>query len=210
MYIPKAFRRDDPEELVAFMRAHSFITLVSSVDGVLLASHIPVVVSHDDDTVTLTGHLAKANPHWKAFGSGESMAVFAGPHAYISPALYEQSESVPTWNYIAVHAYGTPHPIMLADAREALVDVVTTLIMATDPSYMRQWDTLSEKYREGMLHGIVGFEMRVTRLEGKYKLSQNRSETDQANVAQALLQSADSVIADVGSAMKQNLEADLS
>lgn len=210
MYIPNSFRRDDPVELVAFMRAHNFITLVSSIDGAPFASHIPVVVDHEHDTVTLTGHLAKANPHWKAFGSGEAMAIFHGPHAYISPKLYENIESVPTWNYIAVHAYGTPQAILMSDARESLVDAITTLIVDTDPSYMQQWNGLSEKYREGMLRGIVGFEMRVTRLEGKYKLSQNRSLTDQANVAHALLQGSDPTIANVGAAMKQNLEPDIS
>jgi transcriptional regulator len=206
MYIPNSFRRDDPEELVAFMRAHDFVTLVSCVEGVPLASHIPVVIRYENGVVTLTGHLARANSHWKAFGSGESMAIFSGPHAYISPSLYEKPESVPTWNYIAVHAYGTPRAIMQADASEALGEVLTSLIMHNDPAYLRQWQGLSDRYREGMLNGIVGFEMPVTRLEGKYKLSQNRSEADQARVAEALLQSADPTVAGVGAAMKQNLE----
>jgi transcriptional regulator len=206
MYIPPAFRRDDPEELVAFMRAHSFVTLVSCVDGAPLASHIPVVVRFDDGQVTLTGHLAKANPHWKAFGAGESMAIFTGPHAYISPSLYESRDNVPTWNYIAVHAYGTPRAIMLPGGREELVEVITELITDTDSAYLPQWGELSDTYRDGKLKGIVGFEMPVTRLEGKYKLSQNRSTGEQANVAQALLKSTDPAIAGTGAAMKQNLE----
>jgi transcriptional regulator len=206
MYIPNAFRRDDLDELIAFMRAHSFVTLVSTIEGAPFASHLPVVVSFTDDRVTLTGHVAKANPHWRAFGSGEALAVFTGPHAYISPSLYEKRENVPTWNYIAVHGYGVPRPIMPLDAREELIEVITSLIMENEPAYLDQWDSLSDKYRDGMLNGIVGFEMPITRLEGKYKLSQNRSQVDQANVARAMLQSTDPVVAGVGEAMAQHLE----
>src|SRR5690348_15638664 len=117
MYIPRAFRQEDLQELLAFMRANSFITLVSVLDGAPFASHVPVVVQREADAITLHGHLAKANPHWKAFGQGESLAIFTGPHAYISPAHYEQHESVPTWNYIAVHAAGPVQTLHAADSR---------------------------------------------------------------------------------------------
>ncbi len=208
MYIPNAFREDDLDKLVGFMRAHSFATLVSVLDGSPFASHVPLLVRRQGGVVLLIGHLAKPNPQWKMFGSGESLAIFTGPHAYISPSLYEKRESVPTWNYIAVHAYGTPRIITLADSPQALEELLQSLIEAYDPSYRSQWMELSEKYREGMMNGIVAFEMTVTRLEGKYKLNQNRGQADQRSVAQSLLQSTDPTISGVGEAMKANLASE--
>lgn len=202
MYIPAAFREDDIETLVAFMRANSFISLVSVQAGSIVASHIPVVVTLDDRTVTLTGHVAKANPQWQAFADGESLAIFAGPHAYISPTLYEKRESVPTWNYQAVHAYGTPRIVTADSARATVRSSLTDLINAYEPTYNEQWAALPDKYRDGMMQGIVAFEMIVTRLDGKYKLSQNRSEKDQRTVSSALLTSPDPVITGVGEAMQ--------
>jgi transcriptional regulator len=151
MYIPRAFRVEDLDELVAFMRAHSFITLVSILDGVPFASHVPVVVRRDGDAVTIHGHLARANPHWHAFAAGESLAIFTGPHAYISPSHYDQRESVPTWNYIAVHAAGPVRELHAADGPEALEDEVRAVIRAYEGAYEQQWDSLSERYRAGML-----------------------------------------------------------
>jgi len=188
------------------MRANSFATLVSIVDSAPFASHIPLVVTMQDNIVKLTGHLAKQNPQWKAFGTSESLAVFTGPHAYISPSLYEKHESVPTWNYIAVHAYGIPQVITLNDSRELMDRMIDEMIDTYDIDYKSQWHGLSDGFREGMMNGIIGFEMTVTRLEGKYKLSQNRSQTDQFSIAHALLQSTDSAIQAVGAAMQQKLE----
>jgi len=207
MYIPEAFHEDNVEKLLEFMRVHSFATLVSVLDGSPFASHVPLVIRREGAHPILTGHLAKANSQWKAFGSGESLAIFSGPHAYVSPTLYEKRESVPTWNYIAVHAYGIPRVVTLADSRPAVEKVLQAVIESYDPSYVSQWGELSEKYREGMMHGIVGFEMIVTRLEGKYKLSQNRSRADQDNVAQSLLRNTDPTIAGIGEAMKENLDS---
>jgi transcriptional regulator len=207
MYLPHTFREDQVEKLVGFMRAHSFATLASVLDGSPIASHIPVVVGWEDSVVRLVGHVAKPNPHWKAFGNGESLVIFTGPHAYISPSLYEKRESVPTWNYIAVHAYGVPRILAFPESRGAMEEMIRALIHTYDPSYMAQWQEQSDRFREGMMNGIVGFEMTVTRLEGKYKLSQNRSITDQRNVARSLLQSADPIIHNVGEAMEKNLES---
>ncbi len=207
MYVPKAFQEDDLEKLVTFMQTNSFATLVSTVDGVPVASHIPMVVTVQDNVVRLTGHLAKPNPQWQSFGTSESLAIFTGPHAYISPSLYEKRESVPTWNYIAVHAYGLPQVITLNDSQELMNKMIHEMIDTYESSYKSQWEGLSNKFREGIMNGIVGFEMTVTRLEGKYKLSQNRSHTDQANVANTLLHSSDLAAYAIGAAMKQNLES---
>jgi transcriptional regulator len=206
MYIPNAFREDDIEKLVTFMRANSFATLVSILNDVPIASHIPLVVTVQNNVVKLSGHLAKANPQWQVFGVGETLAVFTGPHAYISPSLYEKQESVPTWNYIAVHAYGVPQVITLSDSPELMDKMIEEMIDTYGSEYKSQWHSLSDNFREGMMNGIIGFEMTVTRLEGKYKLSQNRSHFDQNNVAHSLLQSTESTVHAIGAAMKQNLE----
>lgn len=208
MYIPKHFQENNPEKLLEFMRGNSFVTLVSILDGVPFASHIPLVIETDGDTVKLTGHVAKGNEQWKAFGSnetkgGETLAIFTGPHAYVSPTLYEKRESVPTWNYIAVHAYGVPQIIEIAE-REKLEAMMDEIIDYYDPAYKEQWHSLSDLYRTSMMKGIVAFEMTVKRLEGKYKLSQNRSAVDQHNVAEELSKSSDPVIAATGKAMKEH------
>ncbi len=208
MYLPSAFREENPDVLVEFMRAHSFATLVSTLDGVPTASHVPLSVSHDAGVVRLSGHLAKPNPQWRAFGNGESLAIFAGPHAYVSPSLYDKRESVPTWNYIAVHAYGTPRILSQSGSRDALKAMLEALIQTHEPAYRLQWDQLPEGFRDGMINGIVGFEIVVTRLEGKYKLSQNRSEADQRRVALSLSHSTDPAAAAVGRAMQAVLGAE--
>ncbi|GAB4124135.1 MAG: FMN-binding negative transcriptional regulator [Roseiflexaceae bacterium] len=206
MYIPRSFHEQCLEELLAFMQANSFITLVSVVDGVPYASHVPVAIREHTGEVTLHGHLAKANPHWQHFGTGESLAIFTGPHAYISPTLYEKVESVPTWNYIAVHATGPVRSFQLADDQAALLASMELLIQTYEHSYQQQWDSLSETFREGMLKGIVGFELQVAKLEGKYKLSQNRSMADRHSVARALLESSDAVVHATGLAMQKTIE----
>ncbi len=208
MYRPAAFQEDNVDKLIAFMRANSFATLVSIVDGVPFASHIPLVVTLQEGVVKLTGHLAKQNPQWQVFETAESLAIFTGAHAYISPALYEKHESVPTWNYIAVHAYGVPKIITLNDSPESMHRMIHEMIDHYEADYQSHWHGLSSQFREGMMNGIVGFELTVTSLEGKYKLSQNRSSTDQQNVSQALLQSSDVAARAVGHEMAQNLETD--
>ena len=205
MYIPDPYRQDSAEKFIQFMRTNSFATLVSILNGMPFASHLPLATVTGQDGLTLVGHLAKANPHWQAFDQGETLAIFTGPHAYISPSHYENRESVPTWNYVAVHAYGTPHPISFADSEEELELVLATLIKTYEAAYQAQWEVLTAQYREGMMKGIVGFKMPVKRLEGKYKLSQNRSQTDQIHVAQALEREADPATAAVGQMMKANL-----
>lgn len=206
MYRPTVFQEDNIDKLISFIRANSFATLVSISDGIPCASHIPLVVTIEEDVVKLTGHLAKQNPQWQSFSVAESLAIFTGAHAYISPTLYEKHESVPTWNYIAVHAYGTPTVITLADSPEAMNEMIDKMVDTYESTYQKQWDGLSEKYREGMMNGIVGFEMTVSRLEGKYKLSQNKSQADQQNISKSLLKSTDLIDQSIGAEMKKNLE----
>ncbi len=205
MYIPKAFHEDDRATLTSFMQANSFATLVSVLNGSPYATHLPLILTVADATVTLTGHLAKANPHCAALESGESLAIFTGPHAYISPEHYAAQENVPTWNYIAVHAYGTPTLVRPGDDSAALERMLAAMIATYEPAYQSQWQALTPRYRAGMLQGIVGFELIVARLEGKYKLSQNRSERDQRQVAQGLSASADPAVRATGIVMEAKL-----
>ena len=206
MYIPPLFREDDTVKMVAFMRAHSFATLVSVVDGAPFATHLPLMVDEIGEGVLITGHLAKPNAQWKGFEGAESLAIFGGPHAYISPSLYEKVESVPTWNYIAVHAYGTPTIYTHAQAPEKVQGMLETMMRGYDPGYLAQWETLTDKFRVGMMQGIVAFEMVVTRLEGKYKLSQNRSLVDQTTVAEHLQQATDPAASAIGVAMHERIQ----
>jgi transcriptional regulator len=212
MYRPTAFREDNLDTLVAFMQANSFATLVSIVEGVPIASHIPLVVTLDGGVVKLVGHLAQQNPQgqFAETQAREMLAIFTGAHAYISPSLYEKPENVPTWNYIAVHAYGIPKRITLDQSSEQMDEMIGTMIDTYDSAYKSQWHSLSHGYRNGMMRGIVGFEIAVTRLEGKYKLSQNRSLIDQHNVSEALLQSSDPAARAVGTEMQNRLESDAS
>lgn len=207
MYIPKANQQTDLPTLLGFMRAYNFATLVSQADGVPAATHLPVTITQRGETVVCHGHFAKANPQWRSLGDQTALLMFSGPHAYISPRLYEQTESVPTWNYIAVHAYGRVRLMDSATEQDAVLRVISDLIAQHEPSYQAQWDGLSEKYRHGMLQGVVGFELVVERLEGKEKLSQNRSLTDQRTVSEALLKSPDSDYRAVGAAMRQHIES---
>ncbi len=207
MYRPTSFQEDNIDKLVAFMKANSFATLVSIEDGIPCGSHIPLVVTVEGDVVKLIGHLAQQNSQWQAFPAAESLAIFTGAHAYISPTAYEKQENVPTWNYIAVHAYGTPQIITFKDSPELMDRMINKMVDNYEASYQAHWHSLSQEYREGMMKGIIGFEMAITRLEGKYKLSQNRSPIDQQNVSDTLLQSSDPIERVVGAEMKQNLES---
>lgn len=203
MYIPNANRVDEQVELVAFMRAHSFATVTSLVNGALFATHLPLTISEDAGNIVLHGHLARANPQWQELATQqEILVIFQGPHAYVSTKHYAKWESVPTWNYMAVHAYGSAQ--LITDEAGKLASLAE-LIAATEPAHQQQWDAQSEQFRHGLLNGIVAFEISVTRLEGKYKLSQNRPVGDQERVAKALASSADSAVQAVGHAMKERL-----
>ena len=127
MYVPKHFAEDDPATLRAYIEANPFATIVTMLDGELIATHVPVLLDGDAAAGgTLVGHVARANPHWRAFdGVTESLVIFAGPHAYVSPAWYTETPAVPTWNYTAVHVYGVAKAI---EDPEAILPVIDRLI----------------------------------------------------------------------------------
>jgi len=145
--------------------------------------------------------MAKANPHWKSLAQDqESLVIFSGPHAYISPSLYEIRESVPSWNYAAVHLCG--RGTVFTDEAH-LKDLLLEIITRFDPAYAEDWKSFRDQYRSRMMQHIVGFEIIATRVETKFKLSQNRTKAEQENVIRALASSSDSTITAVAALMRE-------
>ena len=190
MYTPPYNKVEDREEIVAFMRANDFPLIVTGAGGVLHASHLPVVVSERDGRIVLEMHMAKNNPQWKEFFDDEVLVVFSGPHAYVSPRWYEEQERVPTWNYAAVHAYGIP---AIVEDKAAKHRSQRRLVASLDPQWLPKFDALAQEYIDRMLDGIVVFEIAVTRIDARWKLSQNRSRRERELIAAELEKSADTV-----------------
>lgn len=205
MYIPKAFHVEDQQLIRQFIARYSFATLVSTVDGRPFATHLPLLLEHTSvGDEQLLGHVARANPHWGAFdGKQEALAIFQGPHAYVSPSWYTTSPAVPTWNYTAVHVYGVPR---LIEEPEAFSDLLDRLIAFYESGMPRPWPgVLPADFRTNLMRGIMGFAMDIRRIEGKFKLSQNRSEADQRAVVTQLEMSADSVARELSELTRNHL-----
>ena len=190
MYSPSYNRLENRAELLQFMRANGFVLLVTGTGGTLHASHLPATVHEDADKLRIDMHMARNNPQWKEFFDDEVLVVFSGPHAYVSPRWYEEEERVPTWNYAAVHAYGVPVIIKDPAAKRASQ---RHLISTLDPQWLPKFDALRAEYVAMMLDGIVNFEIAVTRLETRWKLSQNRTRREQELIATQLEKSRDPV-----------------
>jgi transcriptional regulator len=189
MYLPKSFQTEDLPELQVFMRAYNFASLVTQHQGAPFASHLPFMLDAERGQYgTLLAHMARANPQWRDFAAGgQVLVIFQGPHAYISPSWYETHPSVPTWNYAVVHAYGVPRVI---EDHATLRPMLERLVDTHEAGFEQPWRMdLPHDYLDKMMRAVVGFEIEITRLEGKLKLSQNRSEQDQHHVAEALAQS---------------------
>ncbi len=192
MYIPEHFRNEDRASALAFMRANPFTVLVSNTDDGPFATHVPVVIRESGEHLAIRGHVAKANPHWRHLqNQPRCLIIFHGPHAYISPSNYDAREVVPTWNYGAVHAYG--NATTFAEP-EQLLNMLHDIIPTFEAAYEQQWSSLSAEYRQRMLGHIVGFEIAVISLEAKFKLSQNRTKTEQQHIIDSLKQSPDTAV----------------
>ena len=183
MYTPKFNQVADRSLLFEAMRANAFAILIgpggATGSGSLAATHLPLIVKDEGEHGVLEGHFARANHHWQGLNGHETLVIFPGPHSYVSPSLYTEELSVPTWNYIAIHAYGTLESIEEPDAKHALLK---DLIASHEPAYAERWNGFPDGYRRTMLAGIVGFRIPIARIEGKFKLSQNRNETERNNV----------------------------
>jgi transcriptional regulator len=201
MYVPEHFVVRDHAAALAFMRANPFTILVSSTDDGPFATHLPLVIREEGERLVLRGHVAKANPHWRHLEQQpQCLVIFHGPHAYVSPANYATRENVPTWNYGAVHVYGNAR---VFSTQEELLGVLHELIPTFDAAYADQWAGLSDAYRERMLSHIVGFEITVTKMETKFKLSQNRTREEQENIIASLGAAPDTAVSGTARLMRE-------
>ncbi len=189
MYLPSHFRTEDFETLAACIEDNSFATLITFDGAAPFATHLPLLFDKSrGERGTLAGHVALGNAQWKHLqnlqeNGGEVLAIFHGPHAYISPSWYEAEEAVPTWNYVAVHAFGTPR--LLNDTE--LAAQLRAMVQKFESAFSQPWTGESQDdYQAKLRRGIVGFDIEITRLEGKWKLSQNRPEADRHKVIAAL------------------------
>jgi transcriptional regulator len=203
MYVPKHFEAADVAWCHDLIRREPFAILVGTDEaGVPFATHLPVLLDETPAPLgRLVGHVARPNPQWQLFAPDRPvLVVFAGAHAYVSPSLYAQHPSVPTWNYVAVHAYGVPRVIEDPGEVRALLE---RLVRTFEDGRSTPWrmDSLADTYLNGMMRGIVAFEIPITRLEGKAKLSQNRDAVDQGRTREALAASDDPVARAVAALM---------
>jgi len=184
LYTPTHFAVEQRATAAALLRANPFATLITQGADEPIVSHVPLLLVEEGDDWRLLGHVARLNPHWEAWREQHRvMAVFHGGDAYISPRLYSTRKAVPTWNYAIVHVHGTVEPSHDSGTKE---QVLKALIERHDPAYRHQWDELDSAFREGMKGGIVAFTIVVDRIDAKFKLSQNRPETDRMRVLQAM------------------------
>ncbi len=186
LYIPAHFAAPDRVAIARLLHDHAFATLVTAVAPEPLVTHVPLIYVADcEPHGTLLGHFARANPHARNAAGAESIAIFHGPHAYVSPSWYaEPAASVPTWNYAVVHAHGTLELARDPAETRAILDV---MIHRFESPRRSPWRPGLERDRlDALVNAIVGFRMKVKRIDAKFKLSQNRSPEDRARVAQAL------------------------
>lgn len=171
MYIPKHFTIQDEEKKYEMIEQNSFATLFSQHNGAPYATHLPLLLNRE--TLTLYGHFARPNEQWKDSGNQQVLAVFQGPHSYISPSWYETNKAVPTWNYVAVHVYGA---LEIVEDEQELIDSLQDLVHKyEDPQSTYSLNDVDPNYMEGLSRGIVGFKIKINKIEGKAKLSQNHS-----------------------------------
>ncbi len=193
MYVPPAFRDDDRVSLHATIRAARLCSLVTATAEGLMATPLPMLLDDSEGAHgVLYGHIARANPQWRRAPVGEAMAIFMGPDAYVTPSWYATKQAtgkvVPTWNYVAVHAYG---PVEFFEDADRLLDVVERLTDLHERPRPEPWSVTDAPadFIQAQLRGIVGLRMPITRIEGKRKMSQNRSPEDRAGVAAGLANS---------------------
>lgn len=207
MYVPSPFIEDHPQRIAALVEANPFGMLITAPDGAPAVSHLPFLLEKSaHGGMTLWGHVAKANPQWRHLSpDAEVLVVFCGPHAYISPTWY-CSPGVPTWNYAVAHLHGLPRVIT---GEAELADLVQRLTEKFESVQPQPWrPNLSDETRRSLLAMIVGFEIQITRAQGKFKLSQNRSAEDQRRVAAELAQSRDATAVALSKLMQPPAPAD--
>jgi transcriptional regulator len=204
MYTPKTFAEDDSTKLHALMQEYNFAILVTAQpDGLPVATHLPFLLDAERGTYgTLLCHMARANPQWLSLDSAHDvLVIFQGPHAYVSPSWYEEALSVPTWNYAVMHAYGKARII---ENTTELYTMLQALVQKSEAQFEKPWQfQLPDSFVQQKMRGTVGIEIEITRLEGKFKLSQNRPASDQERVAATLHNSSDELSVGVAELMEK-------
>lgn len=204
MYLPPQFAAKDPAIALELMRAHPFASLISTDDeGLPFVTHLPLHLLEENGGLTLLGHCAKPNPHGRYLAARPQAVVsFLGPHAYMTPRVYPDLARVPTWNYLAVHAYG---PAEVIHEAEPLLAIVSRLTDRHEQGRSEPWKVTDAPadYIEGMLRAIVGIRLPIARLQGARKLSQNRSGQDVAGVREGLTASPDQLDKQLAAHMRQ-------
>lgn len=202
MYISHFHHEENLDKIADFVREHDFATLALLQDGVPLASHLLVDFETDSaGTWLVSGHMARANKLWRAFDSAkEVLLIFGGPNAYISPTWYDHL-NVPTWNYIAVHLYGLPRVI---DGGQELQDILARLVKRHETKTDYRMESLPPDFMEKQMAGTMGFQVKVTRVEANFKLSQNRNDEDHANIIHRLEARGDEQSAAIANEMKKS------
>ncbi|MGH7495012.1 MAG: FMN-binding negative transcriptional regulator [bacterium] len=204
MYIPQYYRITDPKIVADFLQQNNFAVLISCENGMPVATHLPLEFVHAENEQFLHGHVARANPQWRSFNSSEMvLAVFSGAHSYVSARWYNHL-NVPTWNYMAVHVYGRPRIIEDSDELYAMLKrLVDKHEAATNPQNPYTMEGLPEEFLKKEMKGLVGFQIKVEKIEAKFKLSQNRKAEDFANVIAELRKSQHAEAQEVAEAMVQ-------
>jgi transcriptional regulator len=207
MYIPAVFAERDLTRLHDFIEQHSFGVLVSQVEGLPFATHLPFLLQRQAGPYgSLIGHMARANPQWQHAGGQTALAMFSGPHAYVSPTWYESAQVVPTWDYTAVHVYG---PIQIVEDRDTLLEIVQKSVHFYEQAMPQPWSFADTGvYAERMLAQIVGFRIPIEKIEGKWKLNQNHPVERRKKVAQALRERQDENSQAVADLIEEALERD--
>ncbi len=190
---------DNQNEVLEFMKRYSFASIISIKNGYPIATHLPFNVELIDNQFILSSHFAVANEQWKYLTEQSVLVIFTEPHAYISTSNYEKNLNVPTWNYLAVHIYGEAK---LIEGYEETLSLLEKTINTYESSYKNKWDEFPEDYKTRMIKGIVGFEILVTDVQGKKKLSQNRTEIEKENIITSLSLSMDSNAEQIANYMK--------
>lgn len=202
MFIPIHFSEQDRKKIISFMKEYNFAVIINIKNNLPIATHLPFVIEERGEELIIKTHMAKANEQWSYFNnSTEVLVIFNEPHSYISPSLYEHKQNVPTWNYIAIHAYGIPH---IYPKGSETINLLESQFEDFEPAYKTQWNELNKDYKNKLLEGIVAFEIKVTKLEAKFKLSQNKSDLERKNIINTLASADDKTGKDLAKHMKKD------
>ncbi|MCH2042594.1 MAG: FMN-binding negative transcriptional regulator [Saprospiraceae bacterium] len=205
MYTPNYFAQKDHQKIFEFIKAYPFATLVSLDNSQeIIATHLPFLIFKEGEHWILKTHMSKFNPQWKELVGQKSLIIFQEPHAYISPSLYTLKRNVPTWNYIAVHMYGTTE---LIQNKEETMNILKATIQEFEPKFVPKWEVLDEDYKSALEEELVAFELKIERIEATFKLSQNKTIKEQERIAIYLLNEEKSVKRELGTWMLQNKKA---